>query len=362
MKSWPKTLSYHIQLFGMNAALVMLCSTTHAADLKGKEAIIWSPGGKYTTALEEAYVKPFEAETGAKIRLVEANVDEAIAAVSAQAKAGNVEWDGLSSMDAPYLPKLINDGVIQKIDASKVPGLEKLPKSVRSDYGIPILNSVVTVSYRDADNLAPLKSVRDFFDPHIKGARAMSSNAGEGQMICTLALLSEGVSVDELSKGIDVNRCLKIVDRIKNQVTSYWANGSQMAQLMIDNNVDYCLCWDGRIIQAAQANPQWKIQYNGGIQFPGYLVYTKGTKNADLLDAFSTYMLDPKRQAEFTKLVGYSAPNPESITYLPDYLKPFVSVTPEAQAVLTGLPDALFETMSKQQTELGKAWQAYVSQ
>ncbi|MER8760537.1 extracellular solute-binding protein, partial [Mesorhizobium sp. M0976] len=295
------------------------------------------------------------------IRLVEADQDMMIGAVSAQVKAGNVQWDALSGLDAPYMPKLIKDGIIEKIDASKIPGLEKLPKAVRSDYGVPVLNSVVTVSYRDADNIMPLKSVKDFFDPNIKGARTVSSLASEAQFICTLALLSDGVSVNELTKGIDVKRCLKIVDPIKDQITAYWANGSQMAQLMIDNSVDYCLCWDGRVIQAAQANPQWKIQHNGGIQFPGYLTYTTGTKNADVLDAFAVYMLAPKRQAEFTKLIGYSSPNPDSVAYLPDNLKPFISVTPEAQAVLTTPPDALFETMSRQQVELGKAWQAYVS-
>lgn len=346
---------------GITAAFAMVSTAVFAADIKGKEAVIWSPGGKYTTALEEAYIKPFEAETGAKIRLVEAGQDEMIAAVSAQVKAGKVEWDGLSGVDAPYMPKLIKDGVIEKIDVSKIPGLEKLPKAVRSDYGVPVLNSVVTVSYRSGDNLVPLKSVKDFFDPNIKGPRAVSSLASEAQFICALALLSDGVSVNELTQGIDVNRCLKIVDPIKDQITAYWANGSQMAQLMIDNSVDYCLCWDGRIIQAAQTDPQWKIQHNGGIQFPGYLTYTTGTKNADVLDAFAVYMLDPKRQAEFTKLVGYSSPNPESVAYLPDNLKPFISVTPEAQAVLTALPDALFEKMAEQQVELGKAWQAYVA-
>ncbi|RWB22233.1 MAG: extracellular solute-binding protein [Mesorhizobium sp.] len=360
MQLWLKPISQPMRYFGTTAAFVTLCSAVSAADIKGKEAVVWSPGGKYTTALEEAYVKPFEAETGAKIRLVEANIDEAIAAASAQAKAGNVQWDGLSSIDAPYMPRLVKEGVAEKIDVSSIPGLQRLPKAAVHDYGVAILNSVVTVSYRGADNVVPLKSVKDFFDPTIKGDRAMSSLAGEAQYICTLALLSDGVSVNDLSKGIDTDRCLKIVDRIKDQVTSYWANGSQMAQLMIDNNVDYCLCWDGRIIQAAQANPEWKIQYDGGIQFFAYLVYTSGTKNSDVLNAFAEYMLDPKRQAEFTKQVGYSAPNPETVAYLPDSLKPFVSVTPEAQAVLTTLPDALFEKMAEQQVELGKAWQAYV--
>ncbi|MDK1389791.1 extracellular solute-binding protein [Sinorhizobium sp. 8-89] len=346
---------------GITAAFAFATSAVFSADLKGREAVIWSPGGKYTTALQEAYVKPFEAETGAKIRLVEASMDQAVTAASAQAKSKDIQWDGLSSVDAPYMPRLVSDGVIEVIDASAIPGLSKLPRAAIHGNGVGVINQVVTVSYRSGDNVTPMKSVKDFFDPSIKGARAMGSNAGSASFNCTLALISDGVSVDDLSKGIDVDRCLKIFDRIKDQVTSYWTNGSQMAQLMIDNNVDYCLCWDGRIIQAAQANPEWKIQYNGGIQFFAYFVYTKGTKNADVLNAFVEYMLDPKRQAEFTKQVGYSAPNPEAIDYLPEELKPFLSVTPEAQAVLTTLTDDLLEKMSDQEVELGKAWQAYVA-
>ncbi len=348
-------------LLGIAVAVAMSANAAKAAELEGREAVVWSPGGKYTTALE-LYSKPFEEATGAKIRLIEANIDEALGAASAQAKAGDVEWDGLSSIDAPYIPRLVKEGVIQKVDTSGMTGIDRLPESAVIDYGVAVLNSAVTVSYRSADGVPPLSSVKDFFDPNIKGARAMSANASEGQLICTLALLSEGATVDELVQGIDVDRCLEIVSRIKDQVTAYWTNGSEMAQLQIDEEVDYCLCWDGRIIQAALANPKWHITHDGGIQFFTYFVYTKGTENEDVLDAFVEYMLDPQLQAEFTKLVGYSAPNPDSVDYLPDNLKPFVSVTPEAQSGLITVTDALNDTLASQQQDIGEAWLEFVSQ
>ncbi|MBB4188811.1 spermidine/putrescine-binding protein [Sinorhizobium terangae] len=149
--------------------------------------------------------------------MVEADIDQAVAAASAQTKAGNVQWDALSSIDAPYMPRLVKEGAIEKIDASAIPGLSSLPKAAVHEYGIGVLNSVVTVSYRSGDNITPLKSVKDFFDPNIKGARAISSNAGEAQFVCALALMSDGVSVDDLSKGIDFKRCLTIVDRERDE-------------------------------------------------------------------------------------------------------------------------------------------------
>ncbi|MBB4189758.1 putative spermidine/putrescine transport system substrate-binding protein, partial [Sinorhizobium terangae] len=328
-------------------------SEASSADFKGREAVLWNPGGKFSSALEKAYIASFEAETGAKIRLVEANIDQAISAASAQSKAGSAGWDGLAAVDSSYMPRLIAEGVVQTMDASDIPSLKSLPKTSLNDYGIPMMGSVATVSYRDADGVVPLRAVSDFFDPTIKGARAMSSLAGEAQYICTLALLSDGVTIDELSKRIDVDRCLKIVDRIKDQVTDYWANGSQMAQLMIDDSVDYCLSRDGRILQAALANPEWEDSVQWRHPVFGYFVRLKGAKNGDIIEALAKYSLDPKRQAEFTEELGYSAPNPESLAFLPDTLKPFISAAPQAQAVLTTIPAALFERMADQQVEIG---------
>lgn len=358
-----RSMKQGLRLAALVAAAVVAAGhlSAQAGNFDGREAVVWSPGGKYATAIREAYADPFEKETGAKIRIVEGNIDEALGTLSAQVKAGKVEWDGLSSVDAPWLPKVIDEGLIQKVDSAQMPRINELPKSSLNEYGVAVLSSAVIASYRDAQGVTPLKSVKDFFDPNIKGARSMASLAAEAPLICILALSSDGVSFDELIKGIDVERCLKIVGRIKDQVTVYWSTGSAMAQQQVDEEVDYCLCWDGRSIQAALANPKWHIAYKDGIQFYTYFVYAKGTKNADVLDSFVAYMLEPKLQAKFTEQVGYMASNPGALEYLPDKLKPLVSATPEAQAGLITVPQDLNLTVGKQQAAIGEAWLAFIS-
>jgi spermidine/putrescine-binding protein len=344
-----------------SAALAMSVSTAGAQDFSEREAIVWSPGGAYTTALQN-YVDAFEMATGGKIRLVEAGQEPAMATAAAQVKSGNVEWDGLSSIDEYLMPRLINDGVVQKIVAADIPGIEALPASAVNEHGVAVLNSVVAVSYRSADGVTPMTSVKDFFDPSIEGPRTLSSAPSQAPLICILALRSAGVAMEEIADNIDTERCLEVVAGIKDQITAYWTTGSQMAQLQIDEEVDYCLCWDGRVIQAALANPSWNIVYDGGIQMFTFFVYVNGTKNTDMMNAFVGHMFDPALQAKFTELVGYSAPMPQSVEYLPDALKPFVSVSPEAQAVLNSLPPRIHDTIDRQSKEIGDAWVAFLGQ
>ena len=345
------------------ATIGALCTATSvfAQDFSGREAVVWSPGGAYTTALQN-YVDAFEAATGGSITLVEASQEAAMAAAAAQVGAGSIEWDGLSSIDEYLMQRLIDGGTIQPIESGQIPGVDQLPDAAVVEHGIAVLNSVVAVSYRDAEGVPALASVADFFNPEIEGARTLSSAPSQAPLICILALSSAGVPVEEFEAGIDVDRCLEIVAGIRDQITAYWETGSQMAQLQIDEEVDYCLCWDGRVIQAAQANPAWNLVYDGGVQMFTYFVVVNGTENEDMMNAFIGHMMDPQLQASFTELVGYSAPLPASVDFLPDSLKPFVSVSDEAQAVLRSLSPAVHATIDRQSVEIGEAWTAFLSQ
>lgn len=328
---------------------------------QGRQIVIWSAGGALADAMKDVYIQPFEKDTGAKVRIVEAGFDEALAAIAAQKKAGKVEWDAMSMIDAPVVPRLVNEGLIQKVEVSTIAGLDKLPSNSVSDYGIAVFLASVTASYRQADGVTPLKSVKEFFDPDIKGPRSAGGTASDAQVMCVLALLADGVAVENLAP-LDIDRCLSVWGRIKGQVTNWWTTGSEMAQAMIDEQVDYCICFDGRIVQAAKTNPKWTLTHQGGVQFPVYFTYVNGTKNADVLNGFVEYMIDAKRQAEYTKRAGYSAPNPEAINYMPDNLKQFLSVTPKAQAGLTSIPDAVDKALAQQQTAIGEAWIEWLAQ
>src|SRR5262245_33875731 len=66
-------------------------ATPAGTALAGRTLVVVSWGGAYTKSQIEAYHKPFEKKTGAKINSVDYN--GGIAEIKAQVEAGNVTWD-----------------------------------------------------------------------------------------------------------------------------------------------------------------------------------------------------------------------------------------------------------------------------
>lgn len=340
---------------GLAAAMAVPAA---AQDFSGREVAIYFSGGAITEGAKESFVKPFEEQTKAKIKIVEAPYDQMIAFVSAQAAAGTAEWDAVWNVDDIWLPKYAAEDALLPIEYDKIPGSKNLPESTKNKLGIAISNGAVAVSYRKSGT--KLNSAADFFDPNIKGARAAAGTASDAPYMCALALLADGVKPDELVP-LDVDRCLKVWSGIKDQVTSWWSSGAEMTQLHLDGEIEFCACFSGRIINAALADPDWTLTYNGAVPVQSYFTILRHSKNADVLNAFIESWLDAKREAAYTQVVGYSTPNPEAVNYLPDNLKAFSVVLPENQKALAQLPPNFLVALSEQGTAIGEAWLKFIS-
>ncbi len=86
--------------------------------LAGKSLVVASWGGAYTKSQIEAYHKPFEVQTGAKINSVDYN--GGIAEVKAQVESGNVTWD-VVDMELADAQRACDEGLLEKVDAGNLP-------------------------------------------------------------------------------------------------------------------------------------------------------------------------------------------------------------------------------------------------
>src|SRR5579884_3126190 len=87
----------------------------------GRTLVIQTWGGRLAEAEKAAFYAPFEAETGAKIKLVE-STGESAAQLKAQVTSGNIEWDLITGWNEADMRRFANEGLLEKIDLSKVPG------------------------------------------------------------------------------------------------------------------------------------------------------------------------------------------------------------------------------------------------
>ncbi len=326
----------------------------------GRTLVIQSWGGRLMDAEKAAFYAPFEAETGAKIKLVE-STGESAAQLKSQVTSGNIEWDLISGWNEADMRRFANDNLLEKIDLSKVPGVKNLAQGTYFDYGVTDEIDAVVATFSTKEGVKPLTSFKDFFDvQNFPGPRAAPGADWGGESInLMIALNADGVPRDKLFP-IDIDHALKVWDKVKSSIEVYYNSGNQMAQALIDDRVKYCFCFDGRVQQARKSNPNWSYVYDGGETHNSFFGIVKGSKNMDMALAFIDFTTDPQRQAIFVENIGYSAPNPKALDYLPDTLKPYLSTLPQNRAKLLFLTPQENEIVAKDAAEYTKRWQAWL--
>ena len=174
--------------------------------------------------------------------------------IKTQVASGKPTWD---VVDTPtgYCLRGGEQGLIEKLDFSKIPNAAAMPAAYRSDYSVAyeFYSSVLAYSQKKFSDGAAPNSWADFWDvKKFPGRRALRNHP-----IATLeaALMADGVAPDKLYP-LDVDRAFKKLDEIKPHITVWWTSGAQSAQLLNDGEVDMVMAWNGRVSALAAKAPR----------------------------------------------------------------------------------------------------------
>ena len=99
----------------LTSALVVVAAAAQAQD---QQVNLLSWGGAYGMSHVEAYAKPFEAQTGKKV--VVSDADNPATPVKAQVEAGNVSID-VASVEYADAVRLCDEGLLEPIDPAALP-------------------------------------------------------------------------------------------------------------------------------------------------------------------------------------------------------------------------------------------------
>lgn len=364
-----------LMLAAMTAALTLqACSGTSGSsagkncgkdgnpDFSGRTITVQGWGGAAAEAIHKAYHVPFEENTCAKIKVVEVT-GQTPALLKAAHDAGEAKFDMIDAWGSPAIFQMANDDLLKPVDPAKVPGLAGLVPGADSGVGVGHLLSVMVAGYKS--DVKPLTSVADFFNVKDFPGRRAVSNWGDNERNIAAALLADGVPRDRLYP-MDMDRSLKVWDRVKPSVKLWYQSGSELVSAMVDERIDYCLCWDGRAQQAMAKNPKWTYTLEGGYLGFENMAMVNGTKNADVVQALLEYFTDPKRQAVFYQTFQVTPTNPKFIDFLPaGYMTPeklkYVPTTAENKGKWwTPTLDELKE-IAKVKTDLEEKWATRIS-
>jgi putative spermidine/putrescine transport system substrate-binding protein len=290
-------------------------------------------GGSYTAAEEEAYYKPFQAETGIRIRPV---TPVSFAKLKAQVQSGVYEWD-CSNFNQADLILADKQGLVEKIDWSIVRRENLNPNGgTLKDIGIVTYVLNTNLAYRrDKFPDGGPTSWADFWDvKKFPQKRAMWDRSFTAM---AFALIADGVPLNKLYP-LDVDRAFKKLDQIKRDIKVWYRQGNQI-QLFKDGEIDMLPLWGSRLPEVLDAGVPVEMVWDGAEVVPSNWCVAKGTPRAKLAWQFIDFCARPDRLAVLCERVNYGPLNPKALEYMkPDVVKN-MPTTPE-NAAKSFVPDS----------------------
>jgi putative spermidine/putrescine transport system substrate-binding protein len=287
--------------------------------VKSDRVVVADFGGTTREARRSVYFDPFTEQTG--IGVITPDFDPA--KYELMATRGRSQWDGA---DTPPLYAV-------KLAGKKV--LQRFPTAVsRSDVVAAPYRDVDTAGYTISINQGYLKgrfgargpeSWADFWDlKKFPGKRAISV----GFYMIEPALLADGVPADQLYP-LDFERALAKLAEIRDQ-TLFYSSLAEGQEYLQAGTVSIAQLTNGRLYGLQQQGVKVEIVWNQAL-YQGWNGATvpHGAPHADAMFALAEFMMDPKRQAAFSKVTGYGPGNPKALELMDDALLALMPNSPE---------------------------------
>lgn len=296
----------------LTSAIVAVAATAQAQD---KQVNLLSWGGAYGNSHVEAYAKPFEAKTGIKVSIADA--DNPATPLKAQVEAGNVSAD-VASVEYADAVRLCDEGLLEEIDASILlpaadgtAATEDFIEGAVTDcfVGTDVYSMVMTYDDSKFTDAKPATAA-DFFDTaKFPGKRTMRKGA---KFNLELALMADGVPAADVYATLGtpegVDRAFNKLAEIKKDVI-WWEAGAQPPQLLADGEVTMAFAFNGRMFDAAQKeNKPFKIIWDGQIYEMEGWVMPKGAPNPEAAKEFIAFSTAPEQQARAAEFISYGPP------------------------------------------------------
>lgn len=301
-------------------------------------------GGSYADAQIEAYVKPFEAETGIDVKIVRDQIQ--LPKLKLMVENDNVDVDVflMTRGDAIIAAE---QGYLETIDYSiyDPDELAGIPADLRQPWGVGgIYYAYVMGLNTDVLNNPQARPATwaEFWDTEeFPGTRTLMSGAYGVEGPWEFALLADGVAKEDLYP-LDIDRVFASLDKIKPHVRKWWLSGSEVYQLF-QGGMAMGSSYDGRLSTLRNENFPVAINYTGGKITWDPLSIPKNAPNPEAAQKYIEFATRGKQQAEFVKRTGYGPTNQNAFDHL----------DPDFAATLTSHPDHLAEMFV-----LDSAWYA----
>jgi putative spermidine/putrescine transport system substrate-binding protein len=269
------------------------------------EVVVASYGGSFQDAQTKAFFESYAKASGAKVI---GTTGTGYAKVKAMVASGNITWDVVSADPAAYENE-VKDNLLQPLDYSIIKA-DGIPAEFRTKYGVGYMKFAENLAW-SKDKFPNGLTPAQFFDPKVKARRVMLAVPYYN---LEFALLADGVKPADLYP-LDVDRALKVIDRVKDQIVGFKSPSDGQA-LIQQGEVDAAFAPGGRVENAIKAGANWTYGWPASVSVLEYWAVVKGAPHAAEAMKFINFAVQPEQQAALSRLIPYGPTNLDGLKLL----------------------------------------------
>lgn len=321
--------------------------------------VLAGPGGLVNKAITEVYVKAFREQTGHDV--VVADWTQTAGELRAQVQSGKHAWD-LAQVGLDTLELACKEGLVERIDWTRVVRKEELLEGAVTECGVGIQNTAVIVGYNGKLISNPPASLSEFFDVSRWPARTIGLRNDPRETL-EFALLADGAKASEvyplLATKAGVDRAFAKLDTIRPQI-KWWKTGAEQVTRIVSGDVAISSGWNGRIQGVKQPNVDLRVAWRaGGLSQWGSWALVKGTPKKSVAYEFMRFVMSrPDLQAQYPNYINYGPPLLSAYKLMPKEMVQQLPTSEENRRALLPV-DAKF--WSEHVDELNERFAAWIS-
>ena len=278
--------------------LALSAASPRLAGAAGGSVVYSGFGGIYEQGIRQAVLTPFQQQMGIQVEVTTGS--SSIAKIRAMVAAKRTEWDIIDAT-GPAFGQLLTENLLQKLDLSVIKTADLASPKYVGPYGVAIYAYSHNIFWNTKAFAGPLNSWADMWNvAKFPGKRGFQSVPW---YTLEVALAADGVPIDKLYP-LDVDRAFRSLDRIKanaafldlNTLTNLVAQQEIVTgdlnlarvQKLIKDGVPLAYNWKEALVDVER----WPI-----------LV---GAPNPAQANQLINFALQPERQLQILKILGYS--------------------------------------------------------
>jgi spermidine/putrescine transport system substrate-binding protein len=265
----------------------------------------------WTYYTPEEVIKGFEEKFNAEVVYDEFASNEEM---FAKLKAGGTGYD-ITFPSADYTSIMIKEGMLEKIDKSKVPNFKNIDPELiggieydkNCEYSVPYMKGASGIAVNKKQVKDYEKNMSIYLKPELKGRMTLLDDMRE---VMGLALKANGFSVNSVNPAeLDIAKTLvlKWKENILKFDAESFGKGFASGEFWVVQGYEENIF--SELEDTAKADTDFFIPETGGPYYIDSMVILKDAKNKELAQEFINYIHDPESYAKFVDKFGFPSIN-----------------------------------------------------